>query len=85
MAVAVACQLVALTDNSADHMRIALRDPAKGEERGLRIAARQHVEDAVDISLDATLKRIPLRASNMRRKCRDLKIVFDVDRQGISD
>ena len=85
VAVAMAGELVAAVDDGAHHLRVALGDPAQGKEGCLDVAFREQAEDALDIAFDAAIHAVPAFTRYVRRKSRDLEIVLDVDRHGITD
>ena len=64
-------------------MRITLCNPAKCEERRLRLPCFQHGQDPLDIAFDPALSRRPLTARDEWCKGRDLKVVLDIDRECI--
>src|SRR5690349_17468981 len=81
--VAVTGQFVAASDDAAHQSWIALGHPTKREECCLGSLRCKHRKDAIDIGLYAALAPFPVAARNMRSKCRNMEVVFDVDRQGI--
>ena len=70
--------------NAAHQLWIALRDPAEGEEGGLGLVACQQRQDAIDVAFDTAFALIPVAASNVGRESGDLKVVLDIDRQGVA-
>ena len=62
MPVAVAGQLVAAGDDAADQRRVALGDPAEGEERGVHAGAGELLQQPVGVGLDAARQRLPAGA-----------------------
>src|SRR6185369_8054286 len=65
---AVARELMAAGDDAADEFRIALGDPAEREKRGMRAVLVEHLQDAVDVRLDASVQSVPLVTPDVRRK-----------------
>ena len=85
VAVAVAGEFVPLFDDRADQRRVALGHPTEGEEGGLGIAALEHLEDALDVSLDAAFAPVPIAAGDVGREGGYLEVVFHVDREGVGE
>src|SRR5690606_14593051 len=83
--IAVAGELMPLADDRPDHLRVALRDPAEGEERRLDPGAREEREDALDIAFDPARQGVPLRGIDPVRERRDLEVVLHIDRERIDD
>jgi len=83
--ISVARQFMAFGDDATDDFRIPLSDPSQREKSGLDAVLIEHCEDALDVALDATGNVRPVSARDVRRKCTDLEIILDVDRQGVDD
>ena len=66
-------------------LRNVQRRPAQGKERGTRTVPFEQGKDAIDIALNPAFAGVPFAAGDVRRHGRDLKVVFDVNRQGIGD
>ena len=64
MVPAVACDFVAGLGGPADQGRVALGDPAQGEEGRLDPRLGEQVEDCARIALDALLQPVPLVAAD---------------------
>src|SRR5262245_2014014 len=85
MPIAVTGDLVSCGGNPPDHLRMSIGDPAERQAGRPGVVAIEEVQQAVDVALDTTWYVIPRRAVDVVSECRDLKVVFDIDRQGISD
>ena len=76
-----ACGLCALSC-PAEAITMKAAERKKG---GLGVVLGQHVKDDMDVALHTALTGGPLGAGNMRGKGRDLKVVFNVDGEGVGD
>ena len=85
MAIAMAGHFVPLADNAPHQLRVALGDPAQGEEGGFGVLLVEQREDAIDIAFDTAFALVPVGAGDVGSKCRDLEIVLDIDRQRVGD
>ena len=85
MAVAVAGDFVTLVRNSADQLGVTLSDPAEREERGLGLVPIKHRKNAIDVAFDPAFTTIPIAARDVGREGGHLKVVLDVDRQGVAN
>ena len=83
MAITMAGHLVALGDDVTHQLWVTLGNPTQGEKGCFHLLLGQHAQDPLDIALDAALASLPIDALDVGRKGRDLKIVFDIDRQRI--
>ncbi len=72
-------------DDIANDAWIAFGDPAQGKERGLDLVLVQHREDARDVALDAAHAGVPIGTVDVGSEGRDLKVILDIDGQGIGD
>jgi len=61
----VAGEFVAVVDDAAHHLRIALGDPAEGEKSGLGTGLVEQAEDDVDIALDPARQAVPVFAPDV--------------------
>ena len=84
MGVTVAGQLVAAVDDAPHQCRIALGDPAQGEEGGAGLVCLQQRQDQVDVAFDPARLCRPLRAGDVAVEGRDLEVVLDIDRQRVA-
>jgi hypothetical protein len=85
MAVAVAGQFMSIGDNSLYKMWITLGNPSERKKGGFRGVVIEHTKNSIDIPLDTAFPRNPLLSRDVRCESRHLKIVLDVDGQGIFD
>jgi hypothetical protein len=79
----VACHFVPSVDDAAHELWVTFGDPAEREKGGPELAFVKHQENPLDVALDPALAPIPLIARDMGSQRRDLKVVFDVDRQSV--
>ena len=70
--------------DALDDLRIALCDPCKRKEGGLRFGIGKQLQNPVHVALDAAFLTVPVAAMNMGKKGFDLKIVFDIDCHGVA-
>ncbi len=79
MRMAVARDLVAGIDDTADQLRVALGNPTEGEERRARPAIGKNLEYAIGVALDPARQAVPVRAADGGGERADLEIILDVD------
>ena len=81
MVVAMAADLVARRGDLCDQLRRSLGDPTKAEERRLRIAPREQVEQTLRRVDAAQFERVPVRPANRVRHVENLEPVLVVNRK----
>ena len=78
-------KLVTLITNSLDHLRKSRGNPAQGKKSAFDACLIKHREDQIGVSLNPRWKRVPVIAIYEWIKSRHLKVVLDIDRQGVGD
>ena len=84
VAITVAGKFMAVIDNGAHHLRVALGDPAQREKGRVGVVRGQQREDALDVALDTARLAVPAVARDVRRERRHLEIIFNVDGHGVT-
>ena len=80
-----AADLVACCGDLCNELRSPLRDPTEAEERRLRAAAREQVEQPARRVHASELEALPLRTVDAMRHVEDLEPVLHIDRQCVCD
>ena len=84
MVVAVARELVPVANHPLDQFRVALRDPAEHEERGVHVVLGEQIQHAPGVARDPRGQLLPVAALDLPLEGRDLEILLDIDRHRIA-
>ena len=83
VAISVTSDLVSAVGDLANQVRRPVRHPAKNKKSGLCFVFVEKVHESPGIVLDAHGNATPLRPLNTFSECRVVKIILNVDCQGI--
>jgi hypothetical protein len=82
---AMAGQFMSTIHHSADQIRVSLGNPAQSEKGCLDARLIQQSKYAINIPFHPAILGFPFGLRDVGRKCRDLKVVLDIDRQRVDN
>lgn len=85
MPIAVGCKFVTGVRNPTDQIGVTLGDPSEDEERGADVMLVKDRQQLVGVRFDTALVLVPVLPRNSIGERGDLKVVFDVNGEGVGD